>query len=127
MVSGYSAAALLGASCGPRGAPAELTVPGGGPRSHPGLLLHRDRLARDEVQQCNGVLVTTPVRTAYDLARWQEPVEAVVAVDALANRGRFAPEQILCHGPNQPILLLISAAAAQSGVVISDRRSASTR
>ncbi|WP_433274783.1 endonuclease domain-containing protein [Pseudonocardia xinjiangensis] len=95
VVSGYSAAALLGASCGPQGAPAELTVPGGGPRSHPGLVLHRDRLARDEVQQCNGVLVTTPVRTAYDLARWQEPVEAVVAVDALANRGRFAPEQIL--------------------------------
>jgi hypothetical protein len=95
VVSGYSAAALLGANCGPQGAPAELTVPGGGTRSHPGLVLHRDRLARDEVQQCNGVLVTTPVRTAYDLARWQEPVEAVVAVDALANRGRFAPEQIL--------------------------------
>jgi hypothetical protein len=90
VLSGYSAAELLGASCGGRGVPAELTVPGGGLRPHPGLLLHRDRLARDEVQCCGDVLVTTPRRTAYDLARWQGLVEAVVAVDALANRGRWA-------------------------------------
>jgi len=95
VVSGYSAAELLGASCGPQGAPVELTVPGSGARSHSGLLLHRDQLARDEVQRCAGVLVTTPLRTAYDLARWQDPVEAVVAIDTLANRGRFAPEQVL--------------------------------
>ncbi|MFD1533403.1 endonuclease domain-containing protein [Pseudonocardia aurantiaca] len=89
VLSGYSAAELIGASCGSDGAAAELTVPGGGVRSHPSLLMHRDRLAQGEVQRCGEVLVTTPVRTAYDLARRLELVEAVVALDALANRGRW--------------------------------------
>jgi very-short-patch-repair endonuclease len=109
VLSGYSAAELLGASCGGRSASAELTVPGGGLRSHPGLVLHRDALARDEVQRCGDVLVTTPLRTAYDLARWHDLVEAVVAVDALANRGRwerrragFAPELVLGFAERYP-------------------------
>jgi hypothetical protein len=88
ILSGYSAAEAQQASCGPLDAPAELTLPSGG-HPRPGLLVHRDRLDRDEIQMCRGLPVTTPVRTAYDLARWQEQlVEAVVAVDALANRGR---------------------------------------
>jgi hypothetical protein len=68
-------------------------------RSHPGLLLHRDRLARDEVQPCGEVLVTTPVRTAYDLARRLELVDAVVALDALANRGHWASSRAAGFDP----------------------------
>jgi very-short-patch-repair endonuclease len=75
-------------------APAELTIPGGG-RSRPGLLVHRDQLQRDEVQTCRGMAVTTPLRTAYDLVRRLDLVEAVVALDALAGRGRFDPDQVL--------------------------------
>ena len=37
------------------------------------------------------VACTTPLRTAFDLARRPDPVEAVVAVDRLANRHRFHP------------------------------------
>jgi hypothetical protein len=94
VLSGFSAAEVLRASCGPADAPAELTMPGGG-RSRPGLLVHRDRLERDEVQTCRGMATTTPLRTAYDLARRLELVEAVVAVDALARRGRFDPAEVL--------------------------------
>lgn len=65
-------------------------------------------------------------------------MEAVVAVDVLGDRGCFGwtpyPEQRIgieyegsSHGPNQPILLLSSAAPAHSGVVISARRSGHTR
>ncbi len=40
--------------------------------------------------------MTDHLRTAYDLARWRDDlVEAVVAVDALANRGCFAPAEVL--------------------------------
>jgi hypothetical protein len=94
VLSGYSAAEVLGASCGPADAPAELTMPGGG-RSRPGLLVHRDQLLADEVQIRRGMSVTTPLRTAYDLARRLELVEAVVALDALARRGCFDPVDVL--------------------------------
>jgi hypothetical protein len=94
VLSGYSAAEVLGASCGPADAPAELTMPGGG-RSRPGLLVHSDRLVADEVQTCRGMSVTTPLRTAYDLTRRLDLVEAVVALDALARRGGFDPAELL--------------------------------
>lgn len=96
VLSGYSAAALLGAGCAPRpDVPAEVTVPGGGLRSHPALVIHRDRLMVDEVTRVRDVACTTPVRTAFDLARRPDGDEAVVAVDRLANRHRFHPDQLL--------------------------------
>lgn len=89
VLSGYSAAELLGARCAPAEANAELTVPGGDFREQPGLSIHRDLLASDEIGDCGGVPVTTALRTAWDLARWLPTVEAVVALDALASVGRF--------------------------------------
>ena len=50
-------------SCGPPDAPAEVTVPGGGQRTHPGLLVHRDSLAADEVRRRGFIATTTPLRT----------------------------------------------------------------
>jgi len=97
VLSGYSAAELLDASCAPRDAPAEVTVPGGGQRVHAGLMVHRDALTRDEICRHRGLELTTPVRTAYDLARRLAPddqVEAVVALDALARIGRFPPDAV---------------------------------
>ncbi len=41
------------------------------------------------------VQVTHPVRTAWDLARRLDLVDAVVAVDRLANRCRFHPDLVL--------------------------------
>jgi very-short-patch-repair endonuclease len=95
VLSGYSAAELLGARCAPAEANAELTVPGGDFREQPGLSIHRDLLASDEIGDCGGVPVTTTLRTAWDLARWLPTVEAVVALDALASAGRFPPAAVL--------------------------------
>ncbi len=94
VLSGYSAAELLGASCGPWNAPAEVTVPGGR-RRHPGLLVRRDLLAPGEIVCVGDIRVTSPLRTAFDLGRGDDLVEAVVAVDALAHTHRFNPDRLL--------------------------------
>ena len=75
ILSGYSGADRLGARCHAPGAPAELTVLRGGLHPRPGLVVHRDRMHPDEYRVDRGVPVTTALRTAYDLARWVEPVE----------------------------------------------------
>ncbi len=96
VLSGYSAAALLDAGCAPRpDAPAEVTVAGGGQRVHDGLTVHRERIAPGETTWIGDVRCTSALRTAYDLGRQEDPVEAVVAVDRLANRHRFSPDLLL--------------------------------
>ena len=90
---GYSAAELLGASCGRADAPAEVTVPDGC-RGRPGLVVHRFRPAPCEVIDRGGIAVTTAVRAAYDIGRRPDRTEAVVAIDALA-RGRFSLTALL--------------------------------
>lgn len=95
VLSGYSAAELLGAGCAPVETNAELTVSGGDFREQPGLTIHRDLLAAEEITDSGDVPVTTALRTAWDLARWLPTVEAVVAIDALARVGRFAPYAVL--------------------------------
>lgn len=94
VLSGYSAAELLGSGCVPGHPSVEVTVPGGDFRERPGLTVHRDLLAEDEVTTVDGVAATTPLRTAWDLARWLPTVEAVVAVDALARVGGFDPRAL---------------------------------
>ena len=89
-VAGYSAAEILGASSGPPGAPAEvlLTAPRCQSYECTGLRVHRDRVGPDEITRVGGVAVTTPERTAFDLARWAPTLtERVTAVDALAHEG----------------------------------------
>jgi AbiEi antitoxin C-terminal domain len=44
-------------------------------------------LEEEDVTRVCGVPVTTPVRTAFDLARQRDLIEAVVGVDAMLNRG----------------------------------------
>jgi hypothetical protein len=96
VLAGYSAAAVLDADCAPHpDAPAEVTVPGRDQRSHPGLVVHRDRLHPGEMTYIGDIGCTIPLRTAFDLARQPDQTEAVVAVDRLANRHRFAPDLLL--------------------------------
>lgn len=47
------------------------------------------------MRRCGALLVTSPERTAYDLARRTPVVEAVVAVDALAHEHGFDPAAVL--------------------------------
>jgi hypothetical protein len=102
VLSGYSAAELLGASCGPLDAPADVTVPHRGQRPIPGLQVCRTQLVPGEITEVKGVRVTSPVRTAYDLARRGDLVERVVAVDRLANVHRFSPDLLLHFAARNP-------------------------
>jgi very-short-patch-repair endonuclease len=86
-VAGYAAAELWGASCAPSDEPAHVLMTER--YSSDGLRVHRDYFDFDEtVPIHSGGVLTTPERTAYDLARWSpQLVERVVALDALAHRG----------------------------------------
>jgi very-short-patch-repair endonuclease len=93
-VAGYSAAELLGARIAPRDADAEV-VADRDVRECRGLRVHREWLAEDEVETVAGLVVTSALRTAYDLARWSSLVEGVVAADALGRIGRFGPSALI--------------------------------
>ncbi|GAA4874515.1 type IV toxin-antitoxin system AbiEi family antitoxin [Actinomycetospora straminea] len=99
VVAGWSAVLLHGVDAAPRsGAPVELVV---GPRHvrrvRPGRVLRQDVLAEDEVWDVDGVRVTSPRRTALDLASRAEHLDGVIAVDALAHAFRFDPDELLDH------------------------------
>lgn len=93
-LAGYSAAELLGARIAPRDADAEV-VACHDVREARGLRVHREQLADDEVETVDGLVVTSTIRTAYDLARWSTLVEGVVAADALGRIGRFGPSALI--------------------------------
>ncbi|HEX4251824.1 MAG TPA: hypothetical protein VH008_28450, partial [Pseudonocardia sp.] len=100
-LAGYSAAALLGADCAPSGAPAEVALPGSA-RPHPGLRTYRVTLAEADLTVVDGCRLTTPARTAWDLARRLPLGDAVVAVDALARQGGFEPSGLLARARREP-------------------------
>lgn len=109
-LAGWSAAEMLGADCAPAGVPAEVLIAVGNRRAQPGLLVHRARALPHEIRSgvripipgrrrryVTGRTVRTlsPLRTAFDLAIREERIEAIIALDALARIGKFAPEQVL--------------------------------
>jgi very-short-patch-repair endonuclease len=94
-LAGWSAAELLGAGCAPLNCPAEVIITAGELRSHAGLLVHRGRLGSGETRCVDDVVCTSALRTAYDLARWRDLSDAVVALDSLAALGGFAPRRLI--------------------------------
>lgn len=116
VLGGWSAAELLEASCGPEDAPAEIIVPGRR-RSQPLLLVREQTLPDTEITTVDGMRVTTPIRTAFDLGRRPPLVEAVVAVDALSRVGGFAPRELITFGYDHlgsPGSRLLAEAVARS-------------
>lgn len=100
VLAGYSAAALLGADCAPVNAPAEVMVATNS-RAHPRLLVHRGSASGRDLHVADGIRMTSAFRTAWDLARRLPLEEAVVAVDALARVGGFAPADLLARRAEQ--------------------------
>ncbi len=68
-------------------------------RPPPGIITWLDRISSDERQVIAGVAVTTPARTAFDLACRYPLNRAVAAIDALARATKFttAETQALVH------------------------------
>jgi very-short-patch-repair endonuclease len=94
VVAGYAAAELLGASSGASDAPIDVLLPDN--YRYAGVRVRRERLGPGETQTIGGAVVTTPERTAFDLARWAPTLtERVAAVDALAHRCGVTPGDVV--------------------------------
>lgn len=92
VVAGQSAAALLGARWVDAGKPAELIYD----NRHPprGIRTWTFDLADEELQTAGGLVVTTPARTAFDLACGYPMDRAITAIDALANATGLKPADV---------------------------------
>ncbi|GLZ45398.1 hypothetical protein Acsp06_15830 [Actinomycetospora sp. NBRC 106375] len=97
VVGGYAAADILGADCAPRDATVELVVGRRRLRAREGVRLRQDVLAEGETMPFDGVTVTSPRRTMFDLACTVDHDEAVAVVDGLGRRFRIAPESLLSY------------------------------
>jgi len=81
-IAGRAAAALHGAKWVDDFAPIEIT----GPFNHPppGIIIRRERISADDVVDRDGLPVTNPTRTAFDLGRHLPRRLAVTHLDALS-------------------------------------------
>jgi hypothetical protein len=83
VLAGLSASALWGTRWIEPGLSAELIHAN---RREPHMLtVHTDRLAEGETQLVDGMLVTTPARTAFDIGRRLDVESGVQRIDALMN------------------------------------------
>jgi hypothetical protein len=82
VIAGSSASALHGAKWVDDDTTTELFHTNRNPM--PGLRVRSGILAEDEWTLANGIPVTTPARTVFDLACWYPTVDAVAQIDALA-------------------------------------------
>jgi len=90
--------------------PPEATAPiGCGVSNRAAVRLRRSRLSASDVALCRGLPTTSPMRTAFDLARHLPLVEAVAAVDAtlrhqlvdLDGLARYVSEHVRAQGSGQ--------------------------
>ena len=94
-ISGPDAAALLGADALLRGAPIEATVPD--PiriRAPRGLRIVRSSLPTGDYHRSRGLLLTSPVRTAFDVARRRDWRNAVACIDAMLAARLVTKEEV---------------------------------
>jgi hypothetical protein len=87
-VAGMSAAALHGSKWIDQRLPAELVRAEG---SCNGVVVHRAILHPEEIGIVDGISVTTPARTAFDLGRRKDLVQNVIRLDALAQATGVQP------------------------------------
>jgi very-short-patch-repair endonuclease len=90
--AGFSSAALHGVKWVDPQRPAELYRRNGKPVD--GIVIHRDELSDDEICAVRGIQATTPARTAFDLGRRDRRLQALIAVDALANATRLQASDV---------------------------------
>ncbi|GIJ47531.1 hypothetical protein Val02_44170 [Virgisporangium aliadipatigenens] len=97
-LSRRTAAFVYGADVWRATDPVEATVPVPGDlRSRSGLSVVRSPLERADVWRRGGLRVTSPVRTAFDLARDPDLTAAVIGVDALLGRRATKPQEIAAY------------------------------
>jgi very-short-patch-repair endonuclease len=85
-IAGRSAAHLYGARPTQPTDPVEVLVPASAKVRMAGVRTHVSQPGAADTQEYDGLPVTTPLRTCWDLAQWCDAVEAVAWIDALASR-----------------------------------------
>lgn len=95
VLAGWSAAAVLGSRWIPTRSPSVVVVGARQVKPNPMLMAWHWHLDPREVVSVDGVLVTTPARTAYDLGRRLPLLEAVTAIDELCWIGCTEPTTVL--------------------------------
>lgn len=93
VVTGRAAAALHGAGFVDDDVAVEIIGRSRRPRN--GVVVREERIHADEITCVNGIPVTTPVRTALDLARHLPRVRAVEHLDALAAATGVSAQAVL--------------------------------
>lgn len=95
VLRGWSAAWMWGLCWARDDDPVEVAMPHARRvRSRTGLQVSGEELGADEVVEREGVRVTTPARTAFDLGRRLAHDQAVAAMDALLRIGGAKPEEV---------------------------------
>ncbi|OHV05135.1 type IV toxin-antitoxin system AbiEi family antitoxin [Mycobacterium talmoniae] len=93
VVAGVAASALHGAQWVDTNTPIELIWRNG--RPPPGICARNEAVADDELTWACKLPVTTPARTAFDLARHLPRLPALVRLDALMHATPFSVEEVL--------------------------------
>jgi predicted transcriptional regulator of viral defense system len=89
-----------------------------------GVRLHRKTLGGYEVTELRGVRVTTPLRTALDIARHASLEHGVAIVDSFLRAGMLSADEFIaaagrCHGPGRVrIQLVASLIDSKSGSIL---------
>lgn len=122
VVAGWSAAELLGARCAPGSANAQVVVPQY-VRPRPGVRVGRWRLLPEEITIVDGCRVTTPLRTAWDIARRESRTDAVVAIDSLARNAGLALDALADMASR--LRKVRGAALVRAAVTLADPRAES--
>lgn len=100
VVAGRSAAALHGALWVESSVPVDLIHENRNRQA--GVVVRGDRLGDNEVQLLRGMPVTTPLRTALDLACWYSRNTAMASLDALARATSIDPADVLLLAEQYP-------------------------
>jgi hypothetical protein len=66
-------------------------------RARSGCLVREITVEADDLARLEGTLITTPVRTAFDCARWLRLSEAVVVADSIAHEGLMNREAFAAY------------------------------
>jgi hypothetical protein len=93
VIAGRAAAALHGAKWVDPSTPVDVIAEH--TRRRDGVAVHEERIAPDEITHVGELPVTTPVRTAFDIARHLPRDVAVVHLDALAAATGVTPADVL--------------------------------
>jgi very-short-patch-repair endonuclease len=100
VLTGRAAAAMHGALWVDAGAPVEMV--GRASRPPSGIVVRNERIEADEIVELDGLLVTTPERAAFDLARHLPRDAAVVHLDSLARATDVKAADVLLLAERYP-------------------------